>query len=43
MKGSGFGRENGIEGYDSFLEYHSYKLPKDLADQLSEEAAPQFR
>ena len=31
VKGSGLGRENGVEGYDSFLEYHSYKLTPALA------------
>lgn len=34
VKHSGLGRENGLEGYDSFLEYYSYKIPDDLADTL---------
>ncbi|WP_353952536.1 aldehyde dehydrogenase family protein [Knoellia sp. S7-12] len=35
VKDSGFGRENGVEGYDSFLEYHSYKLTPALAASMS--------
>lgn len=31
-KDSGVGRENGVEGYDSYLEYRSYKLTPGLAD-----------
>lgn len=34
VKSSGIGRENGIEGYDSFLEYYSYKIPQELAARL---------
>lgn len=37
VKDSGFGRENGVEGYDSFLEYHSYKLTPALAESLAED------
>lgn len=36
VKGSGVGRENGVEGYDSFLEYHSYKLTPELAGRLAD-------
>ena len=38
VKGSGVGRENGVEGYDSFLDYHSYKLTPALAERLEAEA-----
>ena len=34
VKDSGVGRENGVEGYDSYLEYRSYKLTPDLAARL---------
>lgn len=34
-KQSGVGRENGVEGYDSYLEYRSYKLTPGLAERLS--------
>jgi len=37
-KESGVGRENGVEGYDSYLEYRSYKLTPALADTLAPEA-----
>lgn len=39
IKQSGIGREHGPEGYDSFLEYISYNIPKTLADRLSDELA----
>ncbi len=35
VKGSGIGREHGREGIEGFLEYHSYVIPKDLADHLA--------
>lgn len=34
VKDSGVGRENGVEGYDSYLEYHSYNVPPELAAEL---------
>ena len=34
VKCSGVGRENGVEGFDHYLEWHSYKLTPDLADSL---------
>ena len=33
-KDSGVGRENGVEGYDTYLEYMAYKVPEDLAAKL---------
>jgi betaine-aldehyde dehydrogenase len=36
VKRSGVSREHGVEGYDSFLEYVSHPVPKDLADRLSQ-------
>ena len=35
VKESGVGRENGVEGYDSYLEYKTYKLTPDLAARLT--------
>ncbi|MFC9978464.1 aldehyde dehydrogenase [Gordonia sp. NPDC127522] len=35
VKQSGIGREHGVEGFDSFLEYVSYNLPPTLADRLT--------
>ena len=35
VKESGVGRENGVEGYDSYLEYKAYKLTPDLAARLA--------
>lgn len=35
VKGSGIGRENGLEGFDSYLEYHTYKVPDSLIPRLS--------
>lgn len=35
LKRSGIGREHGIEGYDSFLEYVSYPMPRAMAEELS--------
>ena len=35
VKRSGIGRESGIEGYDSFLEYASYPLRPEHADDLA--------
>lgn len=29
VKCSGLGRENGVEGFDEYLEYHSYKFPNE--------------
>ena len=37
LKQSGVGREHGPEGFDSFLEYISYNIPKSLADALAAE------
>lgn len=34
VKDSGVGRENGVEGYDTYLEYMAYKVPEDLAAKL---------
>jgi aldehyde dehydrogenase (NAD+) len=34
VKGSGVGRENGLEGFDSYLEYHTYKVPEELVPSL---------
>ena len=36
VKASGIGREGGLEGYESFLEYISHPLTHDFAVQLSE-------
>jgi acyl-CoA reductase-like NAD-dependent aldehyde dehydrogenase len=35
VKRSGIGRESGVEGYDSFLEYASYPLPPEQARALA--------
>jgi aldehyde dehydrogenase (NAD+) len=35
VKGSGIGRENGLEGFDSYLEYHTYKVPEELVPALT--------
>jgi len=35
VKRSGIGRESGVEGYDSFLEYASYPLRPEHADDLA--------
>jgi betaine-aldehyde dehydrogenase len=35
VKRSGIGRESGVEGYDSFLEYASYPVPPEQARTLS--------
>jgi betaine-aldehyde dehydrogenase len=37
VKASGIGREGGVEGYDSFLEYISHPLEHDFALRLAEE------
>ncbi|MCD4526606.1 aldehyde dehydrogenase [Nocardioides sp. cx-173] len=36
VKSSGVGRENGVEGFDHYLEWHSYKLTPTLADTLQQ-------
>lgn len=36
VKRSGIGREHGVEGYDSFLEYRSYPLSHELAAELGQ-------
>ena len=41
VKGSGIGRENGLEGVDSYLEYHSYKNPDGMIPQLQADGSPQ--
>jgi betaine-aldehyde dehydrogenase len=35
VKRSGIGRECGVEGYDSFLEYVPHPLTKDFAEELA--------
>jgi len=40
VKGSGVGRENGLEGFDSYLEYHTYKIPEELVPSLLAENSP---
>ena len=35
VKRSGIGREHGVEGYDSFLEYVSHPLPHKFAEELA--------
>lgn len=37
VKCSGIGRENGLEGFTSYLEMRSYKLPPEVADDLVRE------
>jgi aldehyde dehydrogenase (NAD+) len=40
VKQSGIGREHGVEGYDSFLEYRSFPLDHALAEELSHTIKP---
>ena len=35
VKNSGMGRECGVEGFESFLEYISYPVPAGFADELA--------
>ena len=35
VKRSGIGRESGVEGYDSFLEYVAHPIPHELAETLA--------
>jgi hypothetical protein len=35
VKQSGIGRESGVEGYDSFLEYVSHPIPHELAREIA--------